>query len=104
MVVCSAKCLWQSEHLESVEINPVDRGQMSCVEMLYGRHEGAIQVPGESIKPVDHFAIWRKGLRRARPILTALATVGKQGTPLVAACLPLPAYSCYSQFSCTFHE
>ena len=30
----------------------------------------------------DLFAIWRKGLGRARPILTALATMGNQGNPL----------------------
>ena len=28
------------------------------------------------------FAMWRKGLRRARPILTAFAAVGNQGNPL----------------------
>ena len=31
---------------------------------------------------IDLFTIWRKGRRKARPILTMLATVGKWGDPL----------------------
>ena len=38
-----------------------------------------------------NFEIRRKGLRRAQPILTALATVGNQGNPLLAVRLHLPA-------------
>ena len=31
---------------------------------------------------IDLFAVWRKGLKTARSILTALTTVGNQGNPL----------------------
>ena len=57
-----------------------------------------------NIFSIDLFAIWRKGLRRARPILTALATVGNQWNPLFAARLHLPAKSSYLRFICTFPE
>ena len=68
-------------------------------------HQGS---PGNAI---DLFAIWRKGLRRAQPVLTALATVGNQDNPSVLAIivrlvsrLYLTANSSYFQFICTFQE
>ena len=40
------------------------------------------------LRPIDVFAILRKGLGRARPILTTLATTGSKGSRLLAALLP----------------
>ena len=57
-----------------------------------------------NVAPMDPFAIWRKGLRRVRSTLTALARVGNQGNPLLAARLHLLANLSSFRFMRTFQE
>ena len=40
---------------------------------------------GQGDLTMDLFTIWRRGLRTARPILSALATVGNQGNPYLSS-------------------
>ena len=51
-----------------------------------------------------HFCHLKNGLRRARPILTDLATVRNQGNPLLAARFHLAVNLSYFRFICTFQE
>ena len=53
---------------------------------------------------MDLFAICRMGLGGGRSILTALATVGNKGNPLLVVPLHLPANFSYFLFDCTFLE
>ena len=50
----------------------------------------------ENLCTIEVFALWKKGLRRARPILRALATAGNQVNPLLSIRLYLPANLRYS--------
>ena len=89
----------------SREVSSKPSSHMTCNnQSLRPAHSGGAATFLGSVLLIDHFAIWRERLRRARPILTILVTVGNQGNSFLAAQLDLPANSSYFQLVCTYEQ